>query len=158
MDYYNGYTPQERNRKLRASYKIFPNRSHPYYKGVCHMCGDPDSPVEPHSEDYSEPYLWERPAEYALCKTCHGRLHKRFKSPYAWEAYKLHLRRGGYGSDLKAPPIARQIANLAKSLQSGSTFLLPQLSPPRPPSSAEAWWEFLSINPEALTESWARVR
>lgn len=158
MDFYNGYTPQERNRKLRASYKIFPNRSHPYYKVACHMCGDPDSPVEPHSEDYSEPYLWERPAEYAVCKTCHGRLHKRFKSPHAWETYKLHLRRGGYGSDLKSPPIARQITNLAKSLQSGSTFLLPQLSPPRQPSSAEAWWESLSINPEALTASWARAR
>ena len=26
------------------------------------------------AEDYSEPYIWERPAEYALCKMCHGRL------------------------------------------------------------------------------------
>jgi hypothetical protein len=156
MDYYNGYTSQERNRKLRASYKIFPNRSHPYYKGPCHMCGDPDSPVEPHSEDYSEPYLWERPAEYALCKTCHGRLHKRFKAPHAWEAYKVHVHRGGYGSDLKSPPVARQILNLAKSLQSsGSAFPLPPL---RQPSSAEAWWDFLSIDPEALTAPWARAR
>ena len=158
MDYYNGYTPQERNRKLRASYKIFPDQSHPYYKGACHMCGDPDSPVEPHSEDYSEPYLWERPAEYAVCKTCHGRLHKRFKSPHAWEAYKLHLRRGGYGSDLKSPPLARQISNLAKSLQSGSSSVLPQLPLPRKPSSAIAWWEALSVDPEALTASWARQR
>ena len=65
MNYYNGYTPKERDRKLQASHKIFPDHSHPYYKGACDMCGDPHSPVEPHSEDYSEPYLWERPAEYA---------------------------------------------------------------------------------------------
>jgi len=161
MDYYNGYTPQERNRKLRASYKIFPNHSHPYYKGACHMCGDPNSPVEPHSEDYSEPYLWESPAEYAVCKTCHGRLHKRFKSPHAWEAYKFHLRRGGYGSDLKGPRVAREILNLAKSLESvggGSSFSLSPLSPPRQPSSPDAWWESLSVDPDALTATWARPR
>jgi hypothetical protein len=161
MDYYNGYTPKERNRKLRESYKVFPNRSHPYYTGACHMCGDPHSPVEPHSEDYSEPYHWDRPAEYALCKTCHDRLHKRFKSPHAWEAYKRYLRTGGYGSDLKEPRIAREVLNLAKSLESGSdgsTCSLPPLPPSRQPSSRDAWWESLSIRPEALTAAWARPR
>lgn len=158
MDYYNGYTPQERNRKLRASYKVFPGRSHPYYQGPCHMCGDPSSPVEPHSEDYAEPYRWERPAEYALCKTCHGRLHKRFKSPFAWEAYKLHMRRGGYGSDLKSPPIARQVSQLAKALQRGVPFALAPLRQPRQPSASDAWWESLTIDPASLTAAWARPR
>ncbi len=162
MDYYNGYSPLERNRKLRASYKIFQNHSHPYYKGACHMCGDPNSPVEPHSEDYSEPYLWEQPAERALCKTCHSRLHKRFNSPYSWEAYKHHLRRGGYGSDLKEEPrVAREILRLAKSLKSegcSSSFSLSSLPSPRLPSSPSAWWESLSIDPEALIASWARPR
>jgi hypothetical protein len=65
MDYYNGYTPSERSRKLSRLHNWFPNRSHPYYSGACHMCGDPSSPVAPHGEDYSEPYLWERPAVYA---------------------------------------------------------------------------------------------
>jgi hypothetical protein len=155
MDYYNGYTPSERSRKLSRLHNWFPNRSHPYYSGACHMCGDPSSPVAPHGEDYSEPYLWERPAVYAVCSTCHGRLHKRFKSPHAWEAYKRHLRRGGYGSDLKAPPVARHVSKLAKTLAAGSDLLLPAL---RTAPSPDAWWESLTIDPEALTASWARVR
>jgi hypothetical protein len=155
MDYYNGYTPEERVRKLNALHKHFPNRSHPYYKGPCHMCGDSASPVAPHGEDYSQPYHWERPAVYALCSTCHGRLHKRFKSPHAWEAYKLHLRRGGFGSDLKSPPVARQISKLAKSLAGDAPFPLVAL---RPTPDRDAWWESLTTNPEALTASWARAR
>lgn len=155
MDYYNGYTPDERNRKLRALHKAFPNYSHPYYKGPCHMCGDPDSPVAPHGEDYSEPYHWERPAIYALCRTCHGRLHKRFKSPHSWAAYKLHLLRGGYGSDLKSPPVARLISRLAKSLEQGQPFALPVLRAAPDPGS---WWNTLTTDPSALTASWARIR
>ena len=96
---------------------LFPNRSHPYYNGPCHFCGDPDASVEPHSEDYSEPYQWEKPAEYAVCNTCHSRLHKRFKNPSAWAAYKLHAKRGGYGSDLKIPGIAREVRKAALALR-----------------------------------------
>ena len=88
MNYYNGYTPKEREKKLREHHKQFPNRSHPYYGGSCQMCGDPHSSVAPHSEDYSEPFLWYEPAEYALCRVCHSRIHRRFRSPFAWEVYK----------------------------------------------------------------------
>lgn len=155
MEYYNGYTPQERNKKLREHHKRFPNRSHPYYRGPCHMCGDPDSPVAPHSEDYSEPYLWYQPAEYALCKTCHGRIHKRFTSPYAWQAYKLHLRRGGYGSDLKSPGVGRLVSRLAKSLADGQSI---PLEPLRAYPPSDVWWENLTTDPAALTEPRARKR
>jgi hypothetical protein len=81
MDSYNGYTEAERIKRLRASYKVFPGRTHPLYRGACQIYGDSSHPVEPHAEDYSEPYRWENPAEYAVCKVCHGRLHKRFKNP-----------------------------------------------------------------------------
>jgi hypothetical protein len=155
MDWYNGYSPQERNKKLRELHKRFPNRSHPHDSGPCHMCGDPNSPVAPHSENYSEPFLWDQPAEYALCKTCHGRLHKRFKSPLAWEAYKLHLRRGGYGSDLKSPPVARLVARLAKAMEAGDAFPLETL---RPSPSADIWCEKLTTATESLTAAWARKR
>lgn len=30
MQHYNGYTPSEQSKKLRASYKLYPNHSHPY--------------------------------------------------------------------------------------------------------------------------------
>ena len=155
MEWYNGYSPQERNRKLRALHKAFPNYSHAYYSGSCHMCGDPNSPVAPHSEDYSEPFLWDQPAEYAVCNTCHGRIHKRFASPFNWEAYKRHLRRGGYGSDLKSPPIARLISRLAQSLEEGSGFSLDSLRPSPP---ADIWWETLTTDPKSLKAAWARKR
>ncbi len=158
MDYYNGYSPEERNRKLRALHKAFPKRSHPYYSGSCHLCGDPHSAVAPHGEDYSEPYKWERPAVFALCAPCHGRLHKRFKSPFAWEAYKLHLRRGGYGSDLKATPsVARQIRKLAHAMSNGKQFPLPLL-PDRHLPTGHEWWELLTSDPASLTAAWARAR
>lgn len=157
MVFYNGYSPREREKKLRASYKIYPNHSHPYYHGSCHLCGDPGNPVEPHSEDYSEPYLWERPAEYAVCKTCHSRLHKRFKNPHAWLAYKIHLRRGGYGADLKKGTVAREIANLGNAIRAGVTQ--PSIPFIRKKSlTGTEWWEFLSVDEKTLTNPSARPR
>lgn len=162
MEYYNGYTPQERDRKLRAMHKVFPRRSHPYYQGACDMCGDPDSPVAPHTEDYSEPYLWERPAEYALCNACHGRLHKRFNSEtrpnaqFSWAAYKNHVARGGYGCDLKSPPVARQIRKLAAALQSDEGFALEPLR--HRASSRNSWWESLTTDPTSLKDPSFRPR
>jgi hypothetical protein len=154
MDFYNGYTPQEREKKLRAMHKAYPGRSHPYYSAPCHICWDSEAKVAPHSEDYSEPYLWERPAVYALCATCHGRLHKRFKNPFAWEAYKRHLKRGGVGADLKRPPIAREVGKLAKALSSNKPF---NLAPLRPFDQPDLWWDRLSVDPRSLTGVPARI-
>jgi hypothetical protein len=153
MTSYNGYTAAERNKKLRASYKLFPNHSHPYYQGPCHFCADPVGPVEPHSEDYSEPYLWEKPAEYAVCNTCHSRLHKRFANPSGWEAYKRHVKRGGYGADLKTPKIAREVRHAA--LARGES---PELPPLRPFAVTDLWWDALTTDPASLTAVWARPR
>jgi len=157
MNWYNGYSPTERNRKLRASYKVYPNRTHPYYHGPRQLCGDPGCPVEPHSEDYSEPYQWENPAEYAVCQTCHRRLHNRFKAPHAWTAYKMHLRRGGYGSDQRTEAIARELSKLAKALEAGKPFPLSPLSREKVLTGRE-WWELLSVDPQTLTDPGARPR
>lgn len=136
---YNGFSGSERLAKLREMHRKFPNRSHPYYRGPCDMCGDSDSPVMPHSEDYSRPYRWERPWMYAVCRTCHYRLHIRFKNPSAWEAYKLHLQRGGYGADLKLPVIGMEISSLCAEITIGTTFSLASL---RPRNTNQAWWHF----------------
>lgn len=156
MDYYNGYTPKERGRKLRASYRIFPNRTHPLYgaKG-CQICGNPACPVEPHTEDYSLPYLWDNPAEYAVCKTCHGRLHKRFKAPAAWEAYKRHIKRGGYGADLKDSGLLREVRLLAQAIGRGENRALSVLRDYIP---GDSWWDSLTMDPASLTALWARPR
>jgi len=154
---YNGYTPKERERKLRASYKVFPDHTHPLYQGSCQVCGDPDTPVEPHTEDYSEPFLWANPAEYSVCKRCHGRLHKRFSTPHAWSAYKMHLRRGGFGADIKAGAVNNQVKSLTAALEVGKPFLLPPL-PRNKVSTGTEWWELLSVDPRTLTDPAARPR
>lgn len=153
MNWYNGYSPQERSRKLRELQRRFPGRSHPYYNGAYHICGDPDAPVMPHSEDYSEPYEWYRPAEYAVCRTCHDRIHRRFSRPFAWEACKRHLRRGGRGSDLKSAAVARMVSKPAWTLEAGGDF---PMEPLRPPPPADAWWEKLTTDPASLTAPGAR--
>lgn len=141
MEWYNGFSPAQRNRKLQALHREFPGKSHRYFAPPCHVCGDTQTTVAPHSEDYSWPPKWERPAMFAVCRTCHGRLHKRFNAPWSWEAYKRHLRRGGYGSDLKRiPREARRVARLAKELQAGKAFPLEPLNSGRP---KEIWWESL---------------
>lgn len=155
MTFYNGYSPQERRRKLRALHRLFPNRSHPYFQGPCHMCGDPTVPVAPHSEDYAEPFRWERPAVYALCARCHARLHRRFQEPEAWAAYKLHLLRGGYSSDLKDRPVIRELAKVTEALAAGRPIRLPLV---RPVAAGPQWWEQLTIDPRCITASWPRPR
>jgi hypothetical protein len=72
MNYYNGYSPKERSKKLAALHCLYPNYSHPYYKPPCHLCGDPTTEVQPHSEDYAEPFLWSvrQLMPCALTATC----------------------------------------------------------------------------------------
>ncbi|HEY5264730.1 MAG TPA: hypothetical protein VIJ37_07025 [Steroidobacteraceae bacterium] len=125
--------------------------------GPCDICGDPSVPVEPHSEDYSQPYRWDRPAEYPLCRTCHrDRLHKRFAKPDMWEAHKAHVRRGGYASDLKDPDIAAEVKAYRVAFQRGERLVLRQLRPRR--STSGKWWEELSVDPAILTSPDARPR
>ena len=96
-NWYNGYSPQEREIKFRVLKRLIDRGELPSASGPCMLCGDPDVPVEYHSEDYGEPFLWEPPAMRSLCRHCHrDKLHKRFSRHSAWEAYLMHVRRGGY--------------------------------------------------------------
>jgi len=63
-----------------------------------------------------------------------------------------------YGSDLKTPPIARQITRLAKALAAEKPFVLDALEGGRWLSPKDAWWESLTTDPKTLTEAWARKR
>ena len=121
------------------------------------MCGDPGSKVAPHSEDYSEPYQFEPPFEYAVCTRCHARIHRRFAAPSAWFAYKMHLRRGGYGADLKIPVTARELANLAAAIEADKPFDLPPMPRVKSRTGSE-WWEKLALDPQTLTDPAARPR
>src|SRR3982751_6604015 len=95
--WYNGYDWNERYAKLRALNRRIRAGDSRAPTGPCQLCNDPEVAVEYHDEDYSQPYLWEPPALYALCRHCHRhKLHKRFSRPYAWRAFLVHVRRGGY--------------------------------------------------------------
>lgn len=136
---YNGFSPAQRFRKLRAMHKQFPNRSHPFFTGHCSMCGSPQDKVQPHSEDYSEPFSWGRPAMFPVCRTCHTRLHRRFGAPYEWAAYKLHIQRGGYGSDLRNSLVANELKRAAREIAAGVSNTMPRIRDVR----SEAWHESL---------------
>jgi len=143
MSTYNGFTGTDRLRKLQAMHRLFPRKSHPYYHGACHLCGDPNSTVAPHDEDYSLPYVWEAPAVRALCNWCHRRIHGRFTHSNAWKAYLRHVSRGGYGSDLKRLEIRREITAVGRAISNGTPIVLDVL---RNMPTRDCWWERLSLH------------
>ena len=154
MNWYNGYSPAERLSKLDEQHRLFGNGRLPPWSPPCQMCSDPTANVAPHDEDYSRPYRWTPPATYALCAICHRQLHLRFARPLAWAAYKAHLRRGGYGSDLPNRAVDRELTALITALRAGRPF---GLEPMRKSQPAGMWWDRLTLDPASLTASWARA-
>jgi len=117
MNSYNNYSPEQRNKKLRTLNKLLKQGVIPKAHGKCMLCNDPDSLVEYHDEDYSEPFKWEPPAMFTLCRHCHRyKLHKRFNNPNMWKAFIAHVRRGGYASDLKDKSIKKEVVYYQKQL------------------------------------------
>ena len=99
--WYNGYSAKERDYKYKVLFRMIKKGELPPATGPCMLCNDPTAAVEYHDEDYSEPFIWKPPALLCLCRSCHrNKLHKRFNNPSAWLAFKAHVRRGGYASDL----------------------------------------------------------
>lgn len=92
--------------------------------GPCELCGDPKIPVEFHDEDYSEPFNWEAPAAYRICRGCHRRLHQRFENKLAWQAFLAHVRRGGYAQDLLIPAIRAELVKYQWCLAHGVSMRL----------------------------------
>ncbi|MDQ1454096.1 MAG: hypothetical protein QOK38_3962 [Acidobacteriaceae bacterium] len=148
MDWYNGYSPKEREAMGRAPAPSIA-KSPP-----CSMCSDP-SPLkmQTHAEDYSKPYRWVPPAAYPVCTRCHSRLHSRFEAPARWNAYLKFLRRGWYGREVSSDDLNR-LARL------GDAFELrdpPHDMPTRTDATAW-WWESLTMDKSSLFSSDARPR
>jgi|APFre7841882630_1041343.scaffolds.fasta_scaffold59746_2 hypothetical protein len=157
MNPYDGYKGAQREAKSRAQHireaQWLP--SHP--PGPCAICGDPEVPLEPHSQDYSLPCPWSPPAEYALCSLCHvHRLHARFRNPQPWEAHKARVRRGGYSSDLKIPEIAAELAAFRAALKRNEGNTLQVLRSRA--STGDEWWEDLLTDQSQLADRAARPR
>jgi hypothetical protein len=144
MDEYNGFSGKERAANGAALRRAIEAGTVPVPAGSCSICGDPSAKLEYHSEDYSKPYSWSPPAAYLVCIACHrNKLHKRFGNPDMWEAFKAHVRRGGYASDLKQPEVARELKQYIAALRSGDVLQLRPLRP-YPHASGTEWWASLT--------------
>jgi hypothetical protein len=158
LNWYNGFSPIERNKKLQVSKRLVSKGALSPATGPCAICGDPDVAVEYHDEDYGEPYIWTEPALFALCRNCHrDKLHKRFWRHSAWQAFIAHVRRGGYARDLKNPAIKREVSACQQAIEHGETYILRQLRPYSRTTGLE-WFANLRMDPESLTDISARPR
>lgn len=151
-NWYNGYSPKERSKKLKELKRRLAKGLTPKASGSCDLCNDPGVPVEYHSEDYSEPFLWEPPGLLVLCRHCHRhKLHKRFSDQAAWHTFVAHIRRGGYARDLRDKDIKKELSLYKLSLDSGKPLSLKELRPYRHVKGQE-WFANLSLNPESLKD------
>ncbi|GLQ39771.1 hypothetical protein GCM10007908_33910 [Rhizobium albus] len=153
---YNGYSWAQRM-KIIPAFRKLTGKDAPFDGEPCSICGDRErAPGEWHSEDYSEPYSFEPPESYPVCKSCHMRLHKRFNAPPGeWALFCLHLDAGGYGAEfakLRTPPVRRE---LCERLVRGDHVDLPAIRFRR---IQDDWWRHLTLDPESLEAPWARPR
>jgi hypothetical protein len=156
-NWYNGYSPSERDKKFKELKKLIADGVLPPASGPCALCNDPDIPVEYHSEDYGEPYLWNPPAMYCLCRSCHRyKLHRRFWQHSYWQVHIAHVRRGGYSSDLKHAEIKKELSTYRYAIEQGKKFTLRQLRPYQNTPGLE-WFANLRMDVTSLTYSNARV-
>ena len=155
--FYNGYSGSERASKYNALKKLWKQGVFPCTGRSCDLCGDPEPPNNPHSEDYSYPYLWEPPAMYALCRSCHLWIHKRFKQPLDWLAFKYHVRRGGYGREFSSPAVRKERKQFINAFQKDENYKWSTI-PDREFRNGYDWWEHLTLSPESLEAKWARSR
>lgn len=154
---YNGYDWKQREAILKAYRQGAAGPGFTFVGKPCGLCGDPERPgSEWHSEDYSEPFLFEPPATYPVCKACHGRLHKRFNRPASeWEFFCRHLEAGGYGREFTSNFTAAQRAAMTAALERGEPVELARV---RDPATTSAWWRELTLDPESLHAAWSRPR
>jgi hypothetical protein len=157
MDSYNGYSGRERDRKYQEYKRLRALGLSVPAVPPCQLCGDPESPVEPHSEDYSMPYLWAPPAEYMICRSCHGWIHKRFNRPDDWRDFQAHVRRGGYAREFSTPTVRKEREAAIAARLLGHELTWSGLSD-RPHRAGLDWWEQLTLMPESLSSPSARPR
>lgn len=156
--WYNGYSPQERTRHLKASKRLIAEGELAPATGPCDICRDPDAQVEYHSEDYARPFRWSPPATYVLCLHCHrDKLHKRFQRPELWAAFLAHVRRGGYARDLNNPTVRLEFEYYRWAVKQGKRAVLHQLRPYTKTSGKE-WFAHLRMDLASLRDPTARPR
>lgn len=155
--WYNGYNWNQRAAILRAMHRGEAGPGFLTEPNPCGLCGDPERPSnEWHSEDYSLPFSFSPPQTYPLCKTCHSRLHKRFKQPNSeWELFCRHVECGGYGGEFTKRYSLLQRRKMCAAIERGEevSFESVRALPDRLP-----WWRELTLDPGSLHAAWARPR
>ncbi len=154
---YNGYSWKQRELILKAYRRGEAGPDFTLEGKPCGLCGDPNrAPTEWHSEDYSQPFTFEPPQSYPLCKACHLRLHKRFKQPAEeWKLFCRHIDAGGYGSEFVPNYPLKRRRELCARIAAGESI---EIEPIRPREDATGWWRELTLDPESLNAPWARPR
>ena len=156
--WYNGFSPQQRAEHIKAVGELMASGELAPAAGRCDICGDPDTPVEYHCEDYGKPYKWNPPATYTLCRHCHRhQLHARFQRPELCATYLAHVRRGGYGRDLKNAVIKLEFQSYRRSVARGETVSLRQLRPYAGTPGTE-WFTLLRMDVASLRDLAVRPR
>lgn len=92
MNSYNGFSPAQRLTALKW-FKGEESAGRRARQKVCDACGQTEGRIEPHSEDYSEPF-GDHIGAFGLCYPCHMIIHCRFRNPRAWGVYRDHVRVG----------------------------------------------------------------
>jgi hypothetical protein len=157
--WYNGYSPEERNEKFKVLKRLLKAGEVAAASGPCALCGDPEVPVEYHSEDYAVPFRWDPPAMYSLCRNCHRhKLHKRFGNPWSWNAFVAHVRRGGYAREIvKIPSINAEVRAYRMAVERGQEVALRPLRP-YAGRVGEEWFAHLRMDLGSLMDPAARPR
>lgn len=153
--YYNGYSPNERSRRVRSLRKEHGTVRPISSAEVCEICGDPEGPFDYHSEDCSWPY---RRTGYCLCRVCHRqKLHRRFASPDNWATFCAHVGRGGFGRETAVPAIKAELKEYQKAIKTGL--------PPGPlepilgrSNRKRGWWAGLTCDRQILARFDTRLR
>jgi hypothetical protein len=93
MDWYNGFSPAERDRSGRHSLKMSANGTWPRHPERCVACGRTDGLIQRHVEDYGA-ILTDRDNSIHLCRRCHAWVHARLTKPEKWNEYRKAVREG----------------------------------------------------------------
>jgi hypothetical protein len=157
---YNGYTWKQREAILREEKRLLKvgdlePLAYLFSKAACEICADPVA-KQWHSEDYSVPYIFAPPASFALCATCHLRLHKRFNERADWLVFLAHIRAGGYGKEFTGLHSLAQRKTWQSQVTNSQPISLPAVRE-RTLDGSE-WWQHLTLDPESLDAPWARPR
>lgn len=148
MDWYNGYSPAEREAMGRAGLRGEAHAS--ATSPPCAVCQDPKpTTIQTHAEDYSRPYAWLPPACYPICRPCHSRLHLRFRNPDRWKTYRDFVRGGWYGREVTS-------ALLSQALRQGVVPACPDFARIRQTTGEVYWWDRLTLDPTSLRDPWMR--